>query len=156
GEAEKFVRTVDLSKGHVYLDPQWGRQSLLDWAKQKFGKKFDISDVAEAERVQIRALILGEIRKQYRQREAEFPVTVAMTTYMADRGPSQVPGGARYNREGLYSWYQARFGSTGITEEQFRTESRTKLHDLLLEISKSAFPSEPEEAIDAKLDDAFH
>ena len=156
GEAEKFVQNVDLSKGHVYLDPNWGKQSLIDWAKQKFGKKFELADVAEAERAEIGALILGEIRKQYRQREAEFPVTVAMTRYMADRGPSQIPGGARYDREGLFRWYQARFGSTGISEESFRTESRTKLHDMLLAISQSAFPTEPEEAIDTKLDAAFH
>ncbi len=138
--AENFVKNVDLSKGHVYLDPLWGRQSLLDWAKQKFGKKFDIADIADAERVQMRTLILGEIRKQYRQREAEFPVTVAMTRYMADRGPAQVPGQARYDREGLMRWYQARFGLTGITEEQFRTESRTKLHDLLADSSSRRSP----------------
>ena len=156
GESEKFVQNVDLSKGHVYLDPHWGRQSLIDWAKQKFGKKFELAQVVDAERSEIRELILGEIRKQYRQREAEFPVTVAMTRYMADRGPAQIPGQARYDREGLFRWYQARFGSTGISEESFRTESRTKLHDMLLAISQSAFPTEAEEAIDAKLDSAFH
>jgi preprotein translocase subunit SecA len=150
--AEGFIKSVDLSKGHIYLDPNWGYQSLSDWAKQKFGQKIDVKDIVDADRVEIRSLILGEIRKQYRQKEAEFPVTVAMTRYMADQRPNPMGPGSRYDREGLFHWYKARFGDTGISEEAFRTESRARLHDMLLEISKKAFPAAPEEEIDAKLD----
>src|SRR6185295_696750 len=143
-----------LSKGAIYLDPIWGLQSLADWAKQKFGQRIDPQELVEKSRAEIRARILGEIRQQYRTKEAEFPVTIAMARYMADRGAPQM-GGAKYDREGLLRWYQNRFGGAVITEETFRTESRAKLHEKLLEISRQAFPGTPQEQIDTKLEESF-
>jgi preprotein translocase subunit SecA len=151
---EKMVENADLSKGEVYLDPTWGLQSLADWAKQKFGHKIDVAELVDRSRVEIRARILGEIRQQFRAKEAEFPVTIAMARYMADRGPVPM-GGAKYDREGLLRWYQNRFGGTEISEETFRTESRAKLHEMLLEISRKAFPATAQEMIDTKLEETY-
>jgi len=151
----KFVAEADLSKGAVYLAPTWGLQALCDWAKQKFGQRFEVAELSEKGRVEIRSRILGEIRKQYRQKEAEFPVTVAMTRYMAERAQTGPMMGSRYDREGLFHWYRARFGGDSITEETFRTESRARLQDLLLEVSRKAFPTTAQEAIDAKLDESM-
>ena len=77
-----------------------------------------------------------------------------MGTFMADRSS---PGmGQRYNREGLFQWYQRRFaGEGGLTEEDFRTQSRAKLQDQLLEISKKTFPQNDHFAIDEQLAHAY-
>src|SRR5262249_41836257 len=40
-------------------------------------------------------------------------------------------------------------------EEEFRTQSRSRLRELLLDISRKAFPETDETAIDTKLADAF-
>ena len=60
---------------------------------------------------------------------------------------------ARYDRDGLLHWYQARFAAItpGITEEQFRTESRHKLHEMLVDVSRRSFPETSEFAIDDML-----
>src|SRR5207237_601553 len=39
--AEKSVAEIDLSKGSVYLEPDWGRRSLCDWLEHKFEIKID-------------------------------------------------------------------------------------------------------------------
>jgi len=135
----------------------------------------------------------SEVRKVYRQKELEFPVTVAMARFMSDRVHAG-PGGQRYDREGLYRWSLARFGKKteeapvpepaavvagdnepnyvtavmqapapamtlshlGLSEEDFRTHSRTKLHELLLDVSKKTFPAMAHEEIDERLAAAFH
>jgi preprotein translocase subunit SecA len=91
----------------------------------------------------------------YRQKEVEFPVKVGMARFMAERG--QGPGGHRYDREGLYHWARARFPAAAdrLTEEAFRTESRARLQELLLEASRASYPEVSEETIDAQVDEAF-
>src|SRR5262249_38712845 len=67
------------------------------------------------------------------------------------------PGSQRYNREGLYYWAASRYPAARerITEEEFRTQSRSRLLGLLLDVSRSAYPARDEEAIDAKLGEGF-
>ncbi len=42
-----------------------------------------------------------------------------------------------------------------ITEEEFRTQSRSKLHQLLVEVSRKSFPAASQDDIDAKLAETF-
>jgi preprotein translocase subunit SecA len=44
----------------------------------------------------------------------------------------------------------------GLSDEDFRTHSRAKLHELLLDVSKTTFPPVAHEEIDERLDAAFH
>jgi preprotein translocase subunit SecA len=76
---------------------------------------------------------------------------------MSDRTQAMMQGGQRYNREGLFHWAQVRFpGVLGkITEEDFRTQSRSRLQEMLTEVSRSVYPAKDEEAINEKLEEAF-
>src|SRR5262249_45109377 len=109
GQAEKSVAEVDLSKGADYLQPDWGVKSFCRWAKDKFQITLNPTDLVEKPAVQIREHLRKEIRKLYRQKEIEFPVTLGMVRFMADREHSG-PGSQRYDREGLYKWAAHRFG----------------------------------------------
>jgi preprotein translocase subunit SecA len=93
----------------------------------------------------------------YRQKEIEFPVRVGMARFMADRSQTHIPAGQRYDREGLYYWARQRFpqAANKLSEEEFRTQSRAKLQEVLLEISRGSFPKTGQEEIDRKLEDAF-
>jgi preprotein translocase subunit SecA len=79
-----------------------------------------------------------------------------MARFMADRQQA-LAGGQRYDREGLYHWTRQRFGeaSERITEEDFRTQARHRLQELLIELSRSYFPEAGQGAIDEKLEEAF-
>src|SRR5262245_61676185 len=92
---------------------------------------------------------------QYRQKETEFPVTVAMANFMSER-PTQ-PGAMKYDRGGLLNWARVRFphAAESISEEDFRTLSRNKLYEILLNLSRQSYPEKGHDAIDEKVMDAF-
>jgi preprotein translocase subunit SecA len=92
----------------------------------------------------------------YRQREMEFPVRVGMAQFMSDRH-QVAPGGQRYDREGLLRWAKIRFAGAAdsLSEEDFRTQSRSKLQELLQEVSRRFYPPVSQEDIDKKLDEVF-
>jgi preprotein translocase subunit SecA len=155
-EAEKYIAQVDLSKGAVYLQDDWGRRSLCDWMKQKFDLRIDPAGFAEQTQEQIREQLVAEVHKLYRQKETEFPVKVAMARFMPEqqRMPAHL-GMPRYDREGLFRWFQARFGGAGISEEDFRTQTRSKLQELLFDVSRKSLPTATQDDLDAKLREEF-
>jgi preprotein translocase subunit SecA len=155
-EAEKALAAVDLSGGRPFLDPDWGYSSICDWARLKFQIKLDVAELKDKPEDAIQALLHTRVLVLYRQKEIEFPVKVGMARFMAERG-GPTPGAHRYDREGLFHWAKMRFGhaAESLSEEEFRTQSRTRLHERLIEVSRLYFPRVSQEEIDAKLDEAF-
>ena len=60
--------------------------------------------------------------------------------------------------KGLYHWALSRYpqAATKLSEEAFRTESRARLLEMLLEVSRETFPKVGQDAIDVKLEEAMH
>src|SRR5262249_49955314 len=148
---------------------------VCDWARLKFGLTLTVADLKDKMAGEVKALLHQKVMELYRQKETEFPVEVGMARFMADRQRGPGPG-QRYDREGLYRWAAERFpglvalqigdGTTvsmvpqapshvRLTEEDFRTQSRSRLQEVLLQASRERYPRMNEEAIDAKLDEAF-
>ncbi len=156
-EATEVVNAVDLSKGKVYLQPDWGVRELCGWLERKFEVKIAPEQIdPEKPREQLRQTLVEEIRKLYHEKEIEFPVTVGLTRYTS---LTQGPGGRpvpKLDREGLYHWHMIRFGSeVGLSEDLFRTEAPSKLRQMLLELSRKTFPEARHEDIDAVLRETF-
>ena len=108
-QAQKTIAEVDLSKGAAYLDPNWGLQSFVTWSLDKFQIKLDSKELFDKDRAYLKKRLSDEVHKLYRDREIEFPVTLAMARYMADRQQGHMgPMQQRYDREGLYRWYLSR------------------------------------------------
>jgi preprotein translocase subunit SecA len=151
-EASKVVDEIDLSKGRVYLEPDWGIRELCSWLERKFEVKIKPEQIdPERPQEELRQMLVEEVRKLYHVKEVEFPVTVAMARFMSDRGGAG-PMTQRYDREGLYQWYKVRFGADGaISDETFRTEPRAKLKQLLVEESRKSFPEATHDDIDRVL-----
>jgi preprotein translocase subunit SecA len=155
-QAEKAVEKIDLTEGRQYLEADWGYRSISDWARLKFQIKLTIADLEGKEAPQLKSLLHGKLMELYRQKEIEFPVKVAMARFMADRHQGPL-GGQRYDREGLYHWTRVRFADApGFpSEEDFRTQSRARLLEQLLQVSRNCFPEAGQERIDEKLEEAF-
>src|SRR5438477_10001335 len=102
----------------------------------KFQIAIELTQIAELNRGPLKTLLLQKIHDLYRQKEIEFPVTVAIARFMSEATRQMGGPGARYDREGLLRWYQARFAGIEpvISEEDFRTQSRNQLHQTLVEI----------------------
>ncbi|HWY88237.1 MAG TPA: SEC-C metal-binding domain-containing protein, partial [Gemmataceae bacterium] len=155
--AEKAVAEVDLSKGAPYLQEDWGKQSLCEWLRLKFQIAIDLNHIAELNREPLKDLVVEKVHELYRQKEIEFPVTVAVARFMSEATRQMAGPGARYDREGLLRWYQARFAGVqpGISEEEFRTQSRSKLYQMLVDISRKSFPAAGQDDIDILLAETF-
>jgi preprotein translocase subunit SecA len=156
-EASKAVEAIDLSEGKVFLEPNYGIRSVCDWARLKFSIKVTPEELADKNLEAIKHILRQRVRQLYRQKEIEFPVRAAMARYMSDRAQAMMPGGQRYNREGLFHWAQIRFPGVleKMTEEDFRTQSRLRLQEMLTEVSRSVYPAKDEETINEKLEEAF-
>jgi preprotein translocase subunit SecA len=174
-QADAAIDAIDLAGGRQFLDEDWGLQSVSDWARLKFGIVLTVAELKNKDVRQVRELLHKKVLELYRQKEVEFPVQVGMARFMAERtrgpGPAQ-----RYDREGLFQWARERFpglvvqaaengtaaymtpsqdGGLHLTEEDFRTQSRSRLQELLLKSSRERFPKVNEEDIDARVEEAF-
>jgi preprotein translocase subunit SecA len=154
-EAETSLSGVDLSPGEPYLKPDWGIRSACDWARLKFGIKLEPADLVEKPAPVIKDMVLGQIKALYRQKEIEFPVQLGMARFMSDRPQPAGATGHRYDREGLTRWCKMRFGGLTMTDEEFRTEPRSKIQEKLLATSRAAFPAQSHDDIDARIADAL-
>ncbi len=155
-EATKSIEALDLSDGKPFLDPDWGLRSLCDWARLKYGIKLAVDELTQLDESKITRLLQTRVRELYRQREIEFPVKAGLAQFMSDRGQVS-PGSQKYNREGLFHWAKTRFPkfADSFNEEDFRTQSRSRLQEILLEASKNSYAVHPEEEIDEKIEEVF-
>jgi preprotein translocase subunit SecA len=155
-QAEEQLSKVDLSAGRDYLEPNWGLRSICDWARLKFQIKLELNELTDRSQAQIKELVHSKVADLYRQKDIEFPVKLGMTRFMAE-GPVGPGAAHRYDREGLFRWCQQRFPTLGemLSEEDFRTQSRARLHEKLLEVSRKAHPAVGQEQIDPRLVEAF-
>jgi preprotein translocase subunit SecA len=179
-QAEKSISEVDLSGGKSFLEGTWGIQSIADWARLKFQIRLATDSLTETvqeeheeeggaatpaaeslaskEADEIQAILWQKVMEIYRQREIEFPVRVGMAQFMSDRQQqAAAAGGQRYDREGLLRWAKMRFHgpAESLNEEDFRTQSRSKLQELVQEVSARYYPKIGQEDIDKKLSEVF-
>ncbi len=156
-KGDKAISEIDLTEGRPFLEGDWGLRSLCDWARLKFQIKATPDELAGKGDDDVEKLIRERVTELYRQKEVAFPVMASMVRFMADR-PQAAAGGQRYDREGLHRWAVTRFPQAAgkLSEEDFRTQSRARLLETLLEVSREAFPKTGQEAIDDKLDEALH
>ncbi len=177
-QAEKAVSEVDLTGGLAFLEANWGIQSIADWARIKFQIRLSTDNLKDSvaqehqeengavtpaaeslvnkQADEIRAILHQKVMEIYRQKEIEFPVRVGMARFMSDR-QQQPTGGQRYDREGLFRWAPLRFpnAADSLNEEDFRTQSRSKLQELLQDVSRHFYPRVGHEEIDNKLSEVF-
>jgi len=155
-EATKSIEEVDLTDGRKYLEREWGLESLVDWMRQKFQITMAAEEVRGIADAAVRDLILEKVNAIYRQKEITFPVEVAMASHMAEKTADKA-GQQKYDREGLYKWAKSRFGARAesLQEQEFRTESRSHLKEILLALSQQAYPATSQTAIDAQIEEAL-
>jgi preprotein translocase subunit SecA len=151
----KAVTAVDLSEGRVFLETDWGLVSLCGWADHKFGLEIDPAELKDRREEELKELLLDKVHELYTRKETAFPVQAAMAMFMSERPTA--PGQLKYDRDGLYTWARVRFPEAAgeLDEEKFRTESRARLYEMLLGLSRKYAPAVQETEIDRQIDDTF-
>ncbi len=129
------ITTVDLSPAREFLKEDWGRRSLAGWVHHKLGLAIEPSDWASLSKAEVVRKLQEQARELYIRKEAEFPVQVGLTRYLAERSQNASP---RYDREGLAVWASERF-RTAIDPEELRPMLRPEIETLLLEVARKHY-----------------
>ena len=131
------INAVDLEPAREFLLEDWGRRTLAGWAYHKFGVALDPANWAGVGKAEIVNRLQEQARQLYDRKEAEFPVRVGLTKFLAER--SQGQQSPRYDRDGLAAWATERFGIY-IDPEEIRAKLRPEIEALLLDIAHREYP----------------
>jgi preprotein translocase subunit SecA len=153
--AAASIEKFDLTPAREFLEPDWGRRSLVGWAHHKFGLAIDPESWSGLDR----ALVIDQVgklaRKHYALKEAELPVRIALTRFLAERSHQHQHLPPRYDREGLAAWASERF-HTIIEVDEIRPMLRPEIEALLLEQAHKHYQGAAlSDELDRKLEAAF-
>jgi preprotein translocase subunit SecA len=153
-KAEAFIERVDLGAGEPMLQADFGRKAVCDWARLKFNVTVTMDDIGEKEAPEIKALLDERVEQLYTQKEIDFPVQVGLAGFLSEGGQGRPQ---RHDRDGLHTWAKQRFPTVAdrFSEDAFRTESRHRIRDLLLEASKACYVANGPKQIDEQLEKFF-
>jgi preprotein translocase subunit SecA len=178
-QAQQQLLAIDLQDGQRYLTRSYGIESLAEWMRQKFDVRLDPDTLLDLEPQALLEFLYRQVRQVYRRKDIEFPVLTAMRHFLPEKVGG---GGSPPDREKLYHWAVQRLGSVliaqrnpqafadsngffhaayqvlnelGLTEEFIRTESRSRIREQLLAISRQAMPREDIEEIQIRVDEVF-
>jgi preprotein translocase subunit SecA len=146
-KATAVIAGYDLEPAREFLQDDWGRRTLAGWTYHKFGLAIDPATWAEVSKAEIVRRLQGQARELYARKEAEFPVRVGLTKFLAERAQGQQS--PRYDRDGLAAWASDRFG-TPIDPEEIRSKLKPEIEEMLLEIASRQYPGA---RLAAELDD---
>lgn len=150
-EAERAIEATELSDGARFLDKNYGREELAGWIKTTFGIEVPLDELLNRDPDELTSMLQAKVRAAYRVKDIDFPVQVGLIAHLPDR---LIPG-RRPNRDALFQWAQHRFAGAELSEEVFRTESRSVVKELLHRISAARMPAADFPEIDAHLDEVF-
>ncbi len=135
--AEESINAVDLSPAREFLTNDWGRRTVAGWAHHKFGVIADPAAWSGLGRADMVRQLQQQARELYDRKEAEFPVRVGLTRYLAER--SQGQQSPRYDRDGLAAWATERFG-VYIDPEEIRAKFKPEIEEMLIGIAHKQYP----------------
>jgi preprotein translocase subunit SecA len=152
-DAQASFLTVDLSAGKRFLEKNYSAESLIDWARQKFGLKLSLNEVAEKEPLETTEILRRKVREAYRHKDLEFPVAIGLASYL----PEKLRPDRRPDRDNLYRWSVERFSNAEvpISEEIIRTEPRAQVKELLLKANAKLLPTADYPEIETRVAEAF-
>lgn len=133
-KAQASIRTVDLSEGAKFLDPDFGLKSALTWVRNKFGIELTLDALRDREPAAIKQTVYDAALKAYTRKEIEFPLRVALSRITHRDGT----GRRVYDRDGLARWARVRLG-VELSEDDLRTKSLEEITDILLEASEKDY-----------------
>lgn len=146
--SEKKIDAADLGKLAEYVDPDYGIDRLVAWAKTQFGiesNREEIRNAIESGEEHPRDRLCERARKRYQMREVEYPVDYALA--MTVMGMRQSP---QESLEALINWAKQRYELT-LDADEVRGAGPTKMKQQLEDGIRAWFE---EGKLDGVLDEA--
>ncbi len=130
-KAREAVECVDLSDGAVFLEPDFPLQSIVAWARHKFGFEIPLEDLRDREAAEVVDVIQKLAAETYDRKEAEYPVMAALYRF------SSGGANARLDRESLVKWARERF-QVALSEEDLKSKQRDEIRAELVHCSQQS------------------
>jgi preprotein translocase subunit SecA len=125
------IDRYDLENLSVFIQEEWGSQSLSSWLHQQYTMVLSAEDIFGKELEDAIAFIKSRVRSMYHEKEVRFPVSVGLAKFL-----SKSQSGSSNDREGLARWASSRF-DTEIAIETFRTQSVSDIEKQLVQGSET-------------------
>ena len=146
------VDKLPLDEGKDLLDPDYGVNTLVEWLGRDFQVGVQPEEIRGLDPSKAGQLLLGRLLEKYREKDALFPVMISLGRFLpAVPNPFTIPN----DREGLLAWARQRFPTQidNLPEEAFRTESRDRIAEVLLDAAHHSMPGLTQEELLAKADE---
>jgi len=128
--AEEKIDATDLTPIEKFLDPLYGRMSFINWARQKFGIELRPDDFVDLPNADITRRLHAAVEAAYREREARYPVEVALERTLVREGPESA-----YAADALAQWVNLKF-NRGWTVDNIRNHTIKELADEIVRINR--------------------
>lgn len=132
-QAHKAIRTIDLSEGRVYLDPEFPIRIVIEWVKAKFGIEISADDIRDRDPEVVKQLVCERAEAAYEEKEVEHPVLRCFQRFALPSSGNVL----KVDRDSMLQWAQVRFELDGDLEE-YRRKELDELHKVLLEYSRKS------------------
>jgi preprotein translocase subunit SecA len=128
--AEKRVQQTDLSPVQRFLSPTFSRESLLAWARQKYGIEVTTDEIAGLSNDALANLLRERVRAAYHEREVSYPIEWAI-----ERTLGWNEAESAYAADALARWVNMKF-NLGWTADNVRGHSVREIADALLQLNR--------------------
>ncbi len=128
------IEQFDFAPLQRFLEPNFARANLAEWAKNKFAIELRLGDIKDLDANQIRDVIMDKIREKYLQREIEFPVNFVLAqTIASEDGQGSV---SAYGFAELVDWVNMKY-RLGWSVDDVQNKDVKTIRNELLAVSRS-------------------
>ncbi|MCZ6817762.1 MAG: SEC-C metal-binding domain-containing protein [Planctomycetota bacterium] len=128
--SEKKVDAVDLRGLEPFLDPDFGRLSLLDWARHRFGIDFTRQQFTEVSNEDMTRALDDNVKQSYREREVAYSVEwILNKTLLSEKADDA------YTLDVLVQWVNLKF-DLDWTVDNLRNRSVKEVSDELFALNR--------------------
>jgi len=127
--AEK-IDQLDLTAAGQFLDEDFARTALAEWAGSKFAVDVTPEELDGEDRQTVCERLVARVEDAYRRREIEYPVEYAMDMTVGSAGTDNV-----YALGGLVEWANRKYDA-GLDVEALRDEKIEAIRDRLVGLSQ--------------------
>jgi preprotein translocase subunit SecA len=128
--ADEHYDKMDLSPIEAYLDPQYGRRALGDWARNKFGIDVKSDEIAEGSETEVAELLRAKARDAYARREIYYPVESLLNRAFETAGTDNF-----YALQQIVGWANSKYNA-GWTPETLADKDVQQISEQLVGITR--------------------
>jgi len=129
--ADKYYDKMDLSPIEVYLDRQYGRRTLVEWVRNKFGVELAVDEIAEGSVKDVTDIIRQKVREAYARREVYYPIERIIDQAFAATGTDNI-----YALQLIVDWTNSKY-QMGWTTDHLTGKSVDQIGHELLAVSQA-------------------